>query len=228
VLLCPPAVQEYNRTHWAFRKLASLLAREGFHVLRFDYFGSGDSAGEPEQAGVERWCADIREAACELQDLAETRRVSVVGFRLGAALAALATREVPAVRDLVLWEPAVSGRLHVRELREIQRSKLRLTTNPARTGPDELLGYAFPTALRADIERIGIDELAGCQAERVLLFATERRAEHLALCARLRDRGGVAVRHDTVREDASDRLDGVLLSTRVQQAIATALAGVGR
>jgi uncharacterized protein len=228
VLLCPPAVQEYNRTHWAFRKLASLLAREGFHVLRFDYFGSGDSAGEPEQASVERWCADIREAVCELQDLAETRRVSMVGFRLGAALAALATRDVPAVRDLVLWEPAVSGRLHVRELREIQRAKLRLTTNPARTGPGELLGYAFPDALCAGIERIDVDQLAGCDAERVLLFATERRTEHLALCARLRERGGVAVRHETVREDASDRLDGVLLSTRVQQAIAAALAETGR
>jgi hypothetical protein len=152
----------------------------------------------------------------------------VVGFRLGAALAALATRDGLAVRDLVLWEPAVSGRLHVRELREIQRSKLRLTTNPGRIGPGELLGYAFPTALCADIERIDIDDVAACRAERVLLFATERRGEHLALCARLRDRGDVAVRHETVREDASDRVDGVLLSTRVQQAIAATLAEAGR
>ena len=41
VLLCYPGVQEYNISHWAFRKLAGLLARAGFPVLRFDWAGTG-------------------------------------------------------------------------------------------------------------------------------------------------------------------------------------------
>ena len=48
VLLCYPGPQEYMSCHWAFRKLAALLAREGFHCFRFDYYGTGDSGGEGE------------------------------------------------------------------------------------------------------------------------------------------------------------------------------------
>src|SRR3954469_12504453 len=43
VLLCYPGVQEYNMTHWAFRKLAGLITKSGMPVLRFDYSCSGDS-----------------------------------------------------------------------------------------------------------------------------------------------------------------------------------------
>ena len=65
VLLCYPLVQEYMRTHWALRKLAGLLAREGHHVLRFDYTGTGDSTGDVETGSVTQWCADIRLAAAD-------------------------------------------------------------------------------------------------------------------------------------------------------------------
>jgi pimeloyl-ACP methyl ester carboxylesterase len=224
IVLCYPAVQEYNRSHWAFRKLAGLLARRGFHVLRFDYSGTGDSAGEPEQSSVRRWCADIREAAAELTALAEVRRVSLVGFRLGGALAALASTGFE-VRDLVLWEPAVDGLEHIRDLRGIQRWKLGLTSNPPRVGPRELLGYSFPPALQADIGGIGLDDLSGCRAERVLLYAGEERPAYRRLAARLGDRPDGGFRFELVAEEPAGRLDGVLLSTRIQEAIAEGLGG---
>src|SRR3954466_12529017 len=87
VLLCYPGVQEYNISHWAFRKLAGLLARAGFPVLRFDWAGIGDSAGDAGDSRVATWLEDVAMAAQELQDSAEVERVSVVGMRLGAALA---------------------------------------------------------------------------------------------------------------------------------------------
>ena len=77
-VLCPPLVQEYMRTHWALRKLGGLLAARGAHALRFDYTGTGDSAGDLDGASVEAWCADVRAAAAELADLAGVRRVSLV------------------------------------------------------------------------------------------------------------------------------------------------------
>src|ERR1041385_3953899 len=105
VLLCYPAPQEYMRTHWAFRKLAWMLAKEGFHVFRFDYFGTGDSAGATEEGRIATWRDNVVTAARELRDLASVTKVAAVGFRLGATLAATA-RDLP-LTDLVLWEPVV-------------------------------------------------------------------------------------------------------------------------
>src|SRR5262245_41582517 len=88
VLLCYPGVQEYNVTHWAFRKLAGLLARDGFQVLRFDYSCTGDSQGDVRDGRLEHWVEDIAMAADELKDAGGVRKVSLVGLRLGAMLAA--------------------------------------------------------------------------------------------------------------------------------------------
>ena len=68
VLLCGPAPQEYMLTYWATRKLATLLARHGFPVMRFDYFGTGDSAGETEEGRPRLWVEDVGAAARELLD----------------------------------------------------------------------------------------------------------------------------------------------------------------
>jgi alpha/beta superfamily hydrolase len=91
VLLCYPAPQEYMRTHWAMRRLATLLSQRGFHVLRFDYYATGDSAGESSEAALGTWSRDIGLAASELRDVAGVGTVSAVGLRLGATLAAQAT-----------------------------------------------------------------------------------------------------------------------------------------
>ena len=52
IVLCCPFGQEYMRSHRAFRQLANLLSRRGFHVFRFDYHGTGDSDGESTEASV--------------------------------------------------------------------------------------------------------------------------------------------------------------------------------
>jgi pimeloyl-ACP methyl ester carboxylesterase len=225
VLLCYPLVQEYMRTHWAFRKLAGLLAREGFHVFRFDYSGTGDSAGDEESGSVAQWCADIRLAAAELQDLADVPRVSVVGLRMGAAFATLAVAGGLQVRDLVLWEPALDGRSHLRELEAIERIKFANLPHPPVPGPGELLEYPLPGELRASLEKVDLRRVPPCAADRVLVFSSEVRPEHHVLREFLRDRGGRPPQCQVVQEEVRDSHRGVLLSTRVLQAMASALVG---
>ena len=104
VVLCAPVGHEYQRTHWCLRLLADDLCRAGFHVLRFDYMGTGDSWGDFEQATVERWIDDIRVAVVELRDMSGVERVSLVGLRVGAALARAAAKDAE-VRRIVEWEP---------------------------------------------------------------------------------------------------------------------------
>lgn len=108
IVLCYPFAQEYMRAHRAFRQLSLLLSGEGFHVLRFDYSGTGDSAGEPSDMSLDRWSADLDIAIDELMDTAAVDSVWVVGLRLGGTVA-LGAAGRPGVEGIVLWDPIVAG-----------------------------------------------------------------------------------------------------------------------
>lgn len=111
VLLVPPlAKQQYDALR-GLRRLADLLAADGLAVLRFDYYGTGDSAlpaGRPE--AVAEWIASVRHAAEYLRALG-VGEPAVVAVRAGALLAGAAGLTPPA---LVLWDPVVRGRAFTR------------------------------------------------------------------------------------------------------------------
>ena len=119
VLLCYPLGHEYMRSHWAFRQLASRLAAAGFDVLRFDYFGTGDSSGEPSQASPEMWIENIQDAGRELSRITRCPTLSIVGLRLGALLAAHAVKREMSCKTLVQWDPIVEGSQYLSGVREL-------------------------------------------------------------------------------------------------------------
>jgi pimeloyl-ACP methyl ester carboxylesterase len=223
VVLCYPLPQEYMRTHWAMRKLASGLAREGVHVMRFDYLGTGDSAGGAEHYSAAQWCADIKAAVAELLDLSGARKVSLVGLRFGATLAAVAASSGLSVKDLVLWEPAASGGGHLAELENIEKIRHRNAHLRPQKGPDELLAHAVPPSLREELGRIDLSRPTPCAADRICIFAQDPRPDHAAIGAGLRDRGDRPPELTLVPEEARDRQSGVLLSSKVLQAITAGL-----
>lgn len=186
VLLCPSLPQEYMRMHWAFRRLADLISRQGFPVLRFDYYGTGDSAGDTGAGSLEAWRRDIVTAAHELKDLATTAKISAVAFRLGAPLAATAPVHFS---SLVLWDPVVHGGKYVAELEAGQRRVLEQDPASDRVTQEELLGYPFPAALRSDLRRIDMVAAEPPRAQRanVLVSAPSPEAEGLARAWRARD-----------------------------------------
>jgi pimeloyl-ACP methyl ester carboxylesterase len=226
VLLCYPGPQEYMRCHWAFRKLAALLARDGFHVLRFDYSGTGDSAGETGSGSLAAWRLDIASALQELKDLGGLRRVSLVGFRLGAALAAQAPLKL---RDLVLWEPVLDGRAHLVELarQHVRRFKHCLYPPPL----EELLGQPLPVALRTELEALELRAPLTCRADRVALVTTHDDLACQALAESLRAQTGTGGEPPHVEwrlvadAGAGAEDDAFLLSTHAQQAIVSWLGG---
>jgi alpha-beta hydrolase superfamily lysophospholipase len=110
VVLCQPWGSEYVYAHRAVRQLAVKLAMAGFHSLRFDYFGTGDSGGEAAEADLPGWEADIEAAVDGVRDMVGTRTVALIGLRVGANLAARVARRRPGEIDaVVLWDPIVSG-----------------------------------------------------------------------------------------------------------------------
>jgi uncharacterized protein len=178
VLLCYPGLQEYGTSHWSFRRLSAMLAREGHHVLRFDYFGTGDSAGSVEDGSPDAWVEDIQQAGLELRDLSGARQLSVLGKRFGASLAVRACRSGLDAQRLVLWDPVVSGRAYVKELEawDQRRNLLLLHADLRRPGRNELLGYPFPAALRAELNRVDLLAEPAPSAKKTTILASDERA----------------------------------------------------
>lgn len=126
VLLCPPLGQALVRTHRIYRQLAASLAERGIGALRFDYRGSGDSAGDSRSLDWQQCQDDIRSAVAELR--ARIGCATVVGFgaRLGGSLA-LASASAVGFARLILWDPVLDGAQRVAELDALQES---LRTDP--------------------------------------------------------------------------------------------------
>lgn len=193
LVLCNALGQEYMRSHRAFVQLAGLLAREGFPVFRFDYFGTGDSSGELPDATLARWRQDVAEAIREMGRVSGAGRVSLIGLRAGAAIAAAVSPRSPLPVDaLILWDPVVSG---TQLLERQARTHRQVLVDPWRFAiprkehladdADELLGFAFPAALREEIGRIKLPTAVAPDARRVLIACSEERPEYRELHERL-------------------------------------------
>jgi alpha-beta hydrolase superfamily lysophospholipase len=138
----------------AFSEAAALL---GAPTLRFDYAGTGDSSEiEPEAEQLEIWVQDVIAAAEEIRRLGRVQRVYLLGFRLGASMAALAAARCSAVAGLMLIAPIISGRRYVRELRTM-RMAASMGLEPATpgTGFMEVSGFLFSAATIAALA--GVD-----------------------------------------------------------------------
>jgi pimeloyl-ACP methyl ester carboxylesterase len=108
-VLCNAIGQEYYHAHRACRALARRISASGVHVLRFDYVGTGDSAGEVDTFEVGDWVTNIGQAIDELRDMTGLTSVTLVGMRAGAVLAARAAELRDDVDGLVLLDPVTLG-----------------------------------------------------------------------------------------------------------------------
>jgi pimeloyl-ACP methyl ester carboxylesterase len=120
VVVCKPFGYEALCAHRSVRAFADTAAALGMPTLRFDYAGTGDSADiDPNAGQMELWTRDIASAVAELRRLTGVSRVCLLGFRLGALLAVLASRQCP-VEALALVAPVLSGKRYLREFRTLQ------------------------------------------------------------------------------------------------------------
>lgn len=221
VLLCYPVGSEYMRAHRAFRQLNMLLNRAGFHVLRFDYSCTGDSAGQGLEASVGDWLDDIDWAMDELQDTAVVERISVVGLRWGATLAARACQERDDIDQLVLWDPVVSGRAY-----------LDGHLGAARPGGVVgIEGYPFSEALRSEMDEMELNLGGGTSAREITVMVADDRSEYRGWIEAERSAGrDVGYRVEPSPGDWAqvDPFGDALIPQRIIQAIVEQLSkGIG-
>jgi len=154
VVLCNAFGREAIRAHRLYRVLADRLSRGGCDVLRFDYFGTGDSAGDDLDADLEGWGTDLHAAHRELVKRAGVSKVVWLGMRIGASVAAAAARDEPAgLARLILWDPILDGRdyLDLLNLRQHESERLPAPEGVSfRNQPDYYIDAAigFPLSRR--------------------------------------------------------------------------------
>lgn len=158
VLLCPPFGVEQIRCHRLYRQLAHGLAENGFPVLRFDYFGSGDSAGDSQAFEWSRCLADVVSAANELRSRHGGGRMLAFGARLGAN-AALAAAQAARLDGVVAWDAITDGSALVRQYDRMQQA-LKLDLNRFEAARPELdvstqwPGFEISARLRAQLTEL--------------------------------------------------------------------------
>jgi amino acid adenylation domain-containing protein len=210
-VLCNPFGQEAVRAHRVFRILADRLSRSGFHVLRFDYFGTGDSAGADAEGTLAVWTEDVLQANDEIARRTGLTDVTWFGLRLGAALAALASgTRSPA--HLVLWDPVVDGTAYLAELAaahvsarkdalgrrwDVESRTRALVAEQART---EAIGYPLTPVLKQELSALSARSYRVARAKRVTLVGARADGDLVRLKDELAG-AGADIRIRTVTSD---------------------------
>ncbi len=240
VLLCYPGPEEYMRVHWAYRNLVQQLGRHGFHVFKFDYYGTGDSAGAMGAGDLARWRRDAVTALEELRDLSGVSRLALVGTRLGGAIAAtlgeeLLRAERPLTIDaMVLWDPVVSGVAYLGELSALQDRRILNSRNPLEQHVNEncpeLLGYPLSRQMEQSLRALDLrgqgKSAAMTPARRTIVVGSEELTQYSDLAKRFGE--GVETGFVHVGEACfwrvQELLEQAILPSRIVQAVADQLA----
>ena len=201
LVICNPFGYEWICAHRSIRHFAEGAAAAGVPALRFDYDGTGDSAGTDRDAGrVGAWVASARDAIDALRRATGVEKVCVLGVRFGALIGALAAADRDDVSGFIGVAPLTSGKAYLRELRALQMS-MGLTAPPATsvTSADEREAVGFPITAETQTALGGIDLVAqGVRpAGRVLLLDRDDLPTTDPWAQRLRALG-VAVRQERI------------------------------
>jgi len=185
VVICSPLGYEAICAHRSVRRFAEAFAEAGAPTLRFDYDGTGDSAGDDTDAGrLLAWERSTQAAVRALRELCGVERVWLVGIRLGALIATLAATNDPTIAGLIAIAPVVTGRTYLRELVARQMT-LELEAPPPskglsapREGDQEALGFAITAETRSSLMEINLakrkDKLGQAYAQPFEMLVLDR------------------------------------------------------
>jgi len=167
VLLVPPCGDEKRAAYGACARLARALSSAGAAVLRFDCFGTGDSAGESAEVTLSSMREDARAAAGEIQRLVPGAPLMLLGVRLGASLALEICSGVGA-RKVAAIAPLLSGASWLRQERgrkRLRRSMVRREMTAAGADPQAVGEEPLPDGVADDLDGLPVSEIFAAELE---------------------------------------------------------------
>ena len=131
ILYLPSITEEMNLSRAVVAKQAQRFASEGLPCFVLDYYGTGDSEGEFEQADTDIWFENIITAGEFIKQQGFTK-IILWGTRFGALLI-LANQEklhqqLPIVKQ-ILWKPVTSGKLFSKQLLRIKQANTMMSNS---------------------------------------------------------------------------------------------------
>ncbi|WEA01644.1 serine aminopeptidase domain-containing protein [Mucilaginibacter sp. SJ] len=160
IVLCYPYGQEYIRCHRLYVNLANKLARRGFHVLRFDYYGTGDSSGDFTLVTVPESLNNIKIVIDQFKESCGVSRIVLFGVRFGASLAIMYSK-IYSIDALVLWNPVLDGSAYLKEIDHSYKRWLNgsFTKEKNKSGSFmENFGFQFSDILVKEISGVCIEK----------------------------------------------------------------------
>jgi pimeloyl-ACP methyl ester carboxylesterase len=169
VVIAPPTGYAYWCSHRSLRLLAERLAAAGHGVLRIDYDGTGDSAGDQwDPDRVQAWRDSLAHGVQEMRDRG-AEQVTLFGARLGGTIALLDAHALGADR-VVAWLPFSHGRRYSKEVRLLSRVVPPELEPSRRSGTRVLAGCVFSDDTIREIAGLTLADLDGPPAREVLVI----------------------------------------------------------
>jgi len=191
IVICHPIGREYILGYRALRQLAYQLTRAGFAVLRFDYYGCGDSPGDALEGSITQWINDIETAIAEIKSCGKLSRICLIGARLGATLSVVVGTQHADLEAIVLWDPVVDGKHYLDNLIGQHQEWLdeRPTSMQLSEPNKEILGFPITQALEEDLQQLNVLNVKIRPARHALTLETDKTHYGLQLSDHLRATG---------------------------------------
>ena len=161
VLFCSPFGWDDMTSYRARRNWAQRLAQSGYPAVRFDLPTSGDSGGDPSDAGrLAIWAGAVQQMIAWAPERLGCERLAVFGFGLGGLLAWQAIADGARVDELLLWAVPSNGRSLVREqwahaqVVAAGYAREHQPTGASADEDDELIGYLLTSDTAAELRAL--------------------------------------------------------------------------
>ena len=205
VLICQPTGHEYERCHRAMRQLAVQSARKGLAVMRFDYFGTGDSVGNSDEITLAQMRNDTQQAIEACSSKTGAKHLTLIGLRLGATLAAQVACSRDEIDSLVLYAPVFDGETLLHEWQHEQLAfDGKHSHKSGHVGGGEILGFPVPEIFSKELANKFSPAVSPSSLNRVLILVddAEMHSEALSEWQKMFESQGVTVNVEAVENIA--------------------------
>ena len=150
--------------------------------MRFDYYATGDSAGNCDELSLSRMRQDIQQAIKHCCDKTGAEQLTVVGVRLGATLAAQLASTCNEIESLVLYAPVFDGEMVLAQwLRDQDAFGAGFSFELKKPEPGEILGFSVTENFQKELKREITPEAPDSALKRVLAFIDKGDSDSAAL-----------------------------------------------